>query len=132
MNTNIHIALTITVLVLSQFGYYYAYLSNEITLSCDVVEKRCDNPYYGMFDIFKSAIQLLFSAAWTLVAFKIVKSNIAFGISFFWVFSVWNEFADYLWHEAYIFKLDEPINLLIGVAASIILSVVWRKKLSPH
>lgn len=132
MSKKLHIAITIIVLLLSQLSYYYAFKSNEITLDCDVVVKRCDNPYYGYFDIFKSAIQLVCAAAWTLIAFKVIKSSVALGFAFFWVFSVWNEFADYLWHEAYIFKLDEPINLAIGLAVSITLSVVWRKKLSPH
>jgi hypothetical protein len=86
----------------------------------------------GLFDVFKSLLQLVLAVVWTYLAHSVVKSALAFSISFFWVFSVWNEFADYLWGDQYFFKIDEGINFIIGLTVCSILYLIWRKKLRQH
>lgn len=100
-------------------------------MECGILSevKRCDNPYRYHFDIYKSAVQVFLSFVWMLLGYSVVRSAAAISIAFFWFWSAWNEFADYLWRESYIFKLDEAFNLGIGVLISITLFIVWRKKL---
>ncbi len=128
MNRFAHIAVTVLVLLLSQAAYFCAYQSNMIEVAREVQFVRgAENPYYELYDILKSSIELLFALAWLYVAWKMVKSYLAMAFSLFLVVSAWNQTYDFITDCEKCVSVSELITLILAVLLSSSFYLLWRR-----
>jgi hypothetical protein len=89
--------------------------------------RGAENPYYELYDILKSSIELLFALAWLYVAWKMVKSYLAMAFSLFLVVSAWNQTYDFITDCEKCVSLSELITLILAVLLSISFYLLWRR-----
>jgi hypothetical protein len=89
------------------------------------------NPYTGLYDLFKSFIEVLCAGAWFYVGYKVVKSVWAMVIASFWFLGTWNQTIDFLSGQAHEFTGTEKLLLLLTPVLLIFVFKLWKHRQIP-
>jgi len=117
-------------ILIAQYAFYCAYMSNKIMAIRGaewVLTKPVQNSWLGLYDNYMALAWVVGSIVvmWTAWAAKLnIGSKIIGG---FFVFSTWNNYSDYLFHKEAVQHLSEWISLLAFIIFAIATPIIWYK-----